>query len=174
MATQFTLFKCLPGDGWEMFTEWFCAQLQHSTIAFRSHEAADWPRVCKWVPFALGFTPLIKNPCESAAHAYARSQPVKIRAVGRGLHHYQPSLAEYHTVLREFKVNYAFLSKAHVHSNLTHKTREDNTLRAQDTIYQTLPCTMEHEPWTCGFWLDRLQSDQPKSQAISAGCAFSH
>lgn len=97
-------------------------------------------------PSFLDSLPFIKNPCESAVHAYARSQPVKIRAVGRGLHHYQPSLAEYHTVLREFKVNYTFLSKAHVHSNLTHKTREDNTLRAQDTIYQTLPCTTEHEP----------------------------
>lgn len=70
---------------------------------------------------------------------------------------------EDHTVLREFKVNYTFLSKAQVHSNLTHETREDNTLKAQDTIYQTLPCTMNM------WFLAWLELDQEKAkQSVQA------
>lgn len=96
--------------GREMGSKWFCVQPQRSAIAFRSHEAAGWQRGVQVSSLPLGLTPFIKKPAETAFHT-CESQPVNIRAVGRFLHHRQPSPTEYHTALRQFKVNYAFLRK---------------------------------------------------------------
>lgn len=136
MATQFALFKCPPGDqryspsAFVFNTNTLQQPLGPTKQQVGQGCASEFPSL-------LDLLPSLKIHLNQQFACVCMKPACNDPGCGQGLHHQQPSLMENHTIPRALKVNYTFLSRAHVPSNLTHKTRENNTLRARETISDT-------------------------------------